>query len=61
MENRNVVDKRQVRLEELMREDYIPFLEGRPGRDTVLSTDDVTNLKIALNTSLSFEEFLEHV
>lgn len=37
---------------------YIPFLKGRPQRLELISSDDVHNLLIALNTDLSFEEFL---
>jgi len=34
---------------------------GRPVRDTVIGKDDQLNLKIALETAKSFEEFLELV
>lgn len=34
---------------------------GRPVRDTVINGDDLVNLKIALETSSSLEEFLEKV
>lgn len=33
-------------------------LTGRPERDTVISSDDITNLKIALNTASDLNEFL---
>jgi hypothetical protein len=58
MENKRVVDKRQIRLEEVMKPDYIPFLGGRPERLTVIKTDDIVNLKIILNTTESVEEFI---
>lgn len=58
---RNVYDKRYIRLEEVGREEYIPFLEGRPHRDSIISEDDITNLIIALNTAKSLEVFLEQV
>ena len=58
---RNVYDKRYIRLEEVGREEYIPFLGGRPHRDNVISEDDITNLIIALNTAKSLEVFLEQV
>jgi hypothetical protein len=61
MENRNVVDKRAVRLEEVMKPDYIPFLGGRPKRQTVIGKEDIMNLEIALYTSASVQEFLEKV
>ncbi len=37
---------------------YIPFLKGRPQRSEPICSDDVHNLLIALNTGLSFDEFL---
>jgi hypothetical protein len=61
MESRHVIDKRQVRLEDIMKEDYIPFMEGRPRRESVITRDDVADLKIALNTTATFDEFLERV
>ncbi len=61
MEKRHVIDKRQVKLEDIMKEDYIPFLEGRPHRESVITWDDVADLKIALNTIATFDEFLARV
>jgi hypothetical protein len=61
MENRNVVDKRAVKLEDILKEDYIPFLGGRPNRETVICKEDVLNLTIALNTSSSVDEFLNKI
>ncbi|MBD3347187.1 MAG: hypothetical protein GF401_19205 [Chitinivibrionales bacterium] len=61
MRRPNVVDKRNVRLEEMMKEGYIPFRGGRPKRKNVISSDDVTNLTIALNSSKSFDDFLKNV
>ncbi len=58
MENKNVVDKRAVKLEDVLRPDYIPFLGGRPARQMVIGKEDAINLTIALNTSESVEEFL---
>jgi len=58
MENKRIIDKRQIRLEEVMKPDYIPFLGGRPERLTVIRADDIVNLKIILNTTESVEEFL---
>ncbi len=37
----------------------IPFLAGRPKRDSVICSDDLMNLKIALATCKSLEEFLQ--
>ncbi|MGA2507662.1 MAG: hypothetical protein ABSF80_09320 [Chitinispirillaceae bacterium] len=59
MENKKIIDKRQIRLEEVMKPDYIPFLGGRPARITIISLDDIVNLKINLNTSKSVEEFIK--
>jgi hypothetical protein len=36
----------------------IPFLEGRPKRETAIDHDDLLNLAIALNTCKTVEEFL---
>jgi hypothetical protein len=58
MENKNVIDKRQIRLEDVMKPDYIPFLGGRPERFAVIRADDIVNLKIILNTTDSVEEFI---
>jgi hypothetical protein len=35
--------------------------EGRPARDTAIQGDDLVNLRIALNTARSLEEFLDTV
>jgi hypothetical protein len=35
----------------------IPFLGGRPQRDTIISSDDITNLIIACNTCSCLEDF----
>jgi hypothetical protein len=59
MENKNIIDKRQIRLEDVMKPDYIPFMGGRPERGTVIRTDDIVNLKINLNTTDSVEEFIK--
>ena len=42
----------------VMNKEHIPFGKGKPKRDTVIKTDDVVNLVIALNTAKSMEEFL---
>lgn len=39
----------------------IPKLTGRPERETAIGNDDIINLKIALETSKTLEEFLERV
>lgn len=37
----------------------IELLKGRPDRQTVIGADDILNLRIALETSRSLEEFIE--
>jgi hypothetical protein len=59
MENKKVVDKRQIKLEDIMKPGYIPFLGGRPERETVICYDDVMNLAIQLNTNDTVEELLK--
>ena len=54
-------DKRRIVLKDILSEDYIPFLEGRPKREKIIGANDVMNLKIALNTAKSMEEFLSEV
>lgn len=61
MKKPNIIDKRFVRLEEVTKPDYIPFLGGRPARETVISKDDVLNLSILLNTTRSVDFFLESI
>jgi hypothetical protein len=61
MGNKHVIDKRSIKLDEILKSDYIPFLGGRPERDEVISHDDVLNLSIALNTAETLEELLENV
>ena len=58
MNKPNIIDKRTIRLEKILKPDYIPFLGGRPGRTTVISKDEILDLRILLNTTGSVEEFL---
>jgi hypothetical protein len=58
-EKKRIIDKRNIRLEEVMKADYIPFLGGRPQRSTVIGWDDIVDLKINLNTCTSVEEFIK--
>jgi hypothetical protein len=39
----------------------IEILKGRPNRDTVIGGDDILNLRIALETSTTVEDFLTKV
>ncbi|MBD3240826.1 MAG: hypothetical protein GF331_09595 [Chitinivibrionales bacterium] len=61
MAKSRVQDKRSVKLENILKEGYIPFRAGRPARDTVIEKEDVLNLRIALHTAKSLEEFLRKV
>jgi hypothetical protein len=54
-------DTRRVKLEDIMRSDYIPMGAGRPARDTMIGSDDICNLSIALGTSSSVDGFLKLV
>lgn len=61
MEESKVRDLRRIKLEDVSKKEYIPFLEGRPKRTTVIQSDDLLNLRILLNNSKSLEEFLSMV
>jgi hypothetical protein len=61
MERSKVRDKRSVKLEGVLRPDFILFKGGRPARGTVIGDEDILNLRIALNTARSLEEFLKLV
>jgi len=54
-------DKRLVKLENVLSKDYLPFLSGRPNREKEISNDDLLNLRIALNSNVTLEEFLTKV
>ena len=59
--NKNISNRRDARVEETAKYSFIPFLQGRPTRDTAIGNDDVLNLIIAMHTSSDFDAFLEHV
>jgi hypothetical protein len=61
MEDRHVIDKRSIKLEDVMKKDYIPFLGGRPERQTVIGKDDIMNLEITLNTCSTVDEFVKKI
>jgi hypothetical protein len=61
LERKKVIDKRSIHLENVLRPDYIPFLSGRPNRETVIGKDDMMNLAIVLNTTNTIEEFIKSV
>ena len=37
----------------------IPFLGGRPQRESIINSDDIVNLLIACNTCSTLEEFFK--
>jgi hypothetical protein len=43
------------------RRDSIPMFGGRPVRQTIINEEDIVNLRIALNTSKSWEDFLSQL
>lgn len=57
--NKKIIDRRIIKLEEINKKDYIPFLGGRPKRNNIITKDEILDLKILLNTTKSVEEFLE--
>ncbi|MBN1127561.1 MAG: hypothetical protein JXA71_01140 [Chitinispirillaceae bacterium] len=59
MEAKKVIDRRNIRLEKVMSKDFIPFLGGRPDRTTIICSDDIMNLTITLNTTVSVDAFLK--
>ena len=42
----------------LLDDNYIPLFGGRPNRSTVIGSDDIANLIIALNTAKSIDDFV---
>jgi hypothetical protein len=61
MEDRHVIDKRSIKLEDVMKKDYIPFLGGRPERGTIIGKDDILNLEITLNICTTVNDFLTKI
>jgi hypothetical protein len=61
LEKKKVIDRRSVKLENVMKPDYIPFLSGRPDRETVIGKDDLMNLAIVLNTAITVEDFIKTI
>jgi hypothetical protein len=61
MEKKNVIDRRSIKLQDVMSKDYIPFLCGRPAREKVIGADDLLDLEIALNTSSTMDEFISRI
>ena len=42
-------------------EGFPPLLSGRPSREHIINSDDISNLVIAMNTIADFESFLEGI
>ena len=61
MDKKHVVDRRSIKLEDILKADYIPFLSGRPERETVIAKEDLMNLEIVLNTTKTVEEFITKI
>lgn len=62
MRNRDLMEELNIMLQKAMNEDErIELFHGRPLRKTVITKEDITDLKIALNCSDDLEEFLEQV
>ena len=61
MATKKVIDRRSIKLENVLKSDYIPFLGGRPERSQVITLEDITNLTIALNTSNSIDDLIKKV
>ncbi len=61
MEKKKVIDKRSIKLANMFKPGYIPFLSGRPVRETVIGKDDLMNLEIVLNTTNTIEEFVRKI
>lgn len=59
MEDNHTVDKRSIKLDNVLRPGSIPFLAGRPPREKVIGADDIINLRISLNTCITVEDFLK--
>ena len=59
LEKKNVIDRRSIKLEDVLKPDYIPFLSGRPTRETIIGKDDLMNLEIMLHTTNTVEDFIK--
>jgi hypothetical protein len=60
MERKNVTEERPVGTVNLAKA-RIPFLSGRPERDTIISVDEIINLTITINVTKSVDELLQLV
>ena len=53
--------KRDVLIQQLKKMTIKNKRSVRPDRDTIINNEDILNLKIALNSSKSFDDFLRMV
>jgi hypothetical protein len=58
MEKRNVLENQLLDLKKVANKTSIPFLGGRPDRVTIISEDEIIDLKINLNITTTVDEFL---
>jgi hypothetical protein len=61
MKKPNVIDKRSIHLEEITKPASIQFLGGRPKRVSIITSDDILDLRILLYTTQSVTEFLKSI
>lgn len=54
-EHRNIAEAAKFK------KDYIPFLAGRPNRETIINNDDIMNLRITLETTKDVKEFISKI
>ena len=60
MENRKISSNRNSR-HKVTIQGKIPFLKGRPKRNTAIDHDDCINLEIALNTCKTVDDLLDYL
>ncbi len=61
MRRKDVIDKEALarKYARKTKPGRIPFMKGRPKRDTVIGKDDIHNVLIALNTCESLDNFIK--
>jgi hypothetical protein len=59
MKRLRLYEYRQAKREKTKK--HLPLYAGRPERDKEIANDDLLNLRIALNTARSLDEFLDMV
>ncbi len=61
MEIKKYFDNLNVKLQDVVKPDHIPFLGGRPDRITIISKEDIQNLTIELNRDQGLDSLLAHL